>query len=92
MTGAHGLEAMSRALAALEDVATGSSVRCSGIGGGPSGFPVGVVSKARLNVGFGFFALLPLFSRSPADIHELMRSSLSLASFSPFGGIIGSSL
>ena len=32
---------------------------------------MGVVSKARLNVGFRFFALLPLFSRSPADIHEL---------------------
>ncbi|MEC7357512.1 MAG: hypothetical protein VYC09_03645 [Verrucomicrobiota bacterium] len=46
MIGAHGLEAMSRGLAALAEVAAGSKDKCSGIGGGPSGFPEGVVASS----------------------------------------------
>ena len=91
MTGAHGLEAMSRGLAALADVAAGARDKCSGMGGGPSGFPEGVVESSKLNEGLAAFALLPLFSSKPPEIHELIRSSLSCESFSPFGGIIGSS-
>ena len=69
-SGDHGLVATVRGAVARAVRMTGSMLSRSGIGGGPSGRPVGADLSDKSSLGFLLAAaLLPLFSSAPPSIH-----------------------